>query len=157
MDGVFNAVHVIGDLTGPVMFYGRGAGPGPTSSAVVADVIDLAQRLQAGMVQRPRMPLDRQKRIRPLEEMESRFYLRIQVTNQPGVFAQITRVLGDAGISLASVIQKEERDAGRMAEVVLTTYRSTEAAMGRAVEGPGGAVRGGGGLQPHPHRRIGNP
>jgi len=79
------------------------------------------------------MPLDKQKRIRPLEEMESRFYLRIQVTNQPGVFAQITRVLGDAGISLASVIQKEERDAGRMAEVVLTTYRSTEASMGRAM------------------------
>lgn len=133
VDGVFNAVHVIGDLTGPVMFYGRGAGPGPTSSAVVADVIELAQRLQAGMVQRPRVPLDRQTRIRPLEEMESRFYLRIQVTNQPGVFAQITRVLGDAGISLASVIQKEERDAGRMAEVVLTTYRSTEASMARAV------------------------
>jgi homoserine dehydrogenase len=134
IDGVFNAVHVVGDLVGPVMFYGRGAGPGPTSSAVVADVIDLAQRLKAGMVKRLATPLDESKRVIPMEETESRFYIRLQVTNEPGVFAQITRVLGEAEISLASVIQKEETDAGRIAEVVLTTYRSREAAMRKAVQ-----------------------
>ena len=134
IDGVFNAVHVVGDLVGPVMFYGMGAGPGPTSSAVVADIIDLAQRLRSGMVRRPVPPLDRTKRLRRPEEMESRFYLRLQVSNKPGVFAQITGVLGTAGISLASVIQKEERDAGRIAEVVLATYKTREDAMQRAVQ-----------------------
>lgn len=134
VDGVYNAVHVIGDLAGPVMFYGRGAGPGPTSSAVVADVIDLAQRLHTGMVMRPVSPLDTRKRVKPVEEIETRYYLRIQVTNQPGVFAQIARVMGEAGISLASVIQKEERDAGRQAEVVLTTYLAREAAMRQALQ-----------------------
>ncbi|MCL4369399.1 MAG: homoserine dehydrogenase [Chloroflexi bacterium] len=134
VDGVYNAVHVIGDLAGPVMFYGRGAGPGPTSSAVVADVIDLAQRLHTGMVMRPVPPLDSRKRVKPVEEIETRYYLRIQVTNQPGVFAQIARVMGEAGISLASVIQKEERDAGRQAEVVLTTYLAREAAMRQALQ-----------------------
>jgi homoserine dehydrogenase len=134
IDGVYNAVHVVGDLVGPVMFYGRGAGPGPTSSAVVADVIDLAQRLRTGMVMRPVPPLDTRKRVKSVEEIETRYYLRLQVTNQPGVFAQIAGAMGDAGISLASVIQKEERDAGRQAEVVLTTYLAREAAMRRALE-----------------------
>lgn len=133
VDGVFNAVHVMGDLVGPVMFYGRGAGPGPTSSAVVADIIDLAQRLQTGAVMRPSTPMDESKRVAPMEEAESRFYIRMEVENRPGVFAQITKVLGEAGISLASVIQKEERDTGRMAEVVLTTYRAQEASMRKAV------------------------
>ncbi len=134
IDGVFNAVHVVGDLVGPVMFYGRGAGPGPTSSAVVADVIDLAQRLRAGMVMRRRVvPLDESKWVMPMEETESRYYLRLQVANRPGVFAQIAHVLGEAEISLASVIQKEERDGGRMAEVVLTTYVARESAMRKAL------------------------
>ncbi len=133
VDGVFNAVHVVGDLVGPVMFYGRGAGPGPTSSAVVADIIDLAQRLRTGTVMRRAVPLDDAKRVMPMEQTESRFYLRLQVVNQPGVFAKITRVLGEAGISLASVIQKEERDSGRAAEIVLTTYRARESAMQQAV------------------------
>ena len=134
IDGVFNAVHVVGDLLGPVMFYGRGAGPGPTSSAVVADVIDLAQRLRTGMVMRPVPPLDGRKRVKAVEEIKTRYYLRLQVTNQPGVFAQIAHVMGEAGISLASVIQKEEMDAGRQAEVVLTTYLAKEADMRNALQ-----------------------
>ncbi len=133
VSGVFNAVHIVGDLVGPVMFYGRGAGPGPTSSAVVADIIDLAQRLHSGSVMRPPVPLEKTKRLRPMDDVESRYYFRLQVANRPGVFAQITRVLGEAEISLASVIQKSETDSGRIAEVVLTTYEATEAAMQIAV------------------------
>jgi len=86
------------------------------------------------MVMRPVPPLDTRKRVKSVEEIETRYYLRLQVTNQPGVFAQIAGAMGDAGISLASVIQKEERDAGRQAEVVLTTYLAREAAMRRALE-----------------------
>ena len=121
-------------LVGPVMFYGRGAGPGPTSSAVVADVIDLAQRLRSKSAMRPMVPLDGSKQVKPVDEIETRYYLRLQVTNRPGVFAQITRVLGESGISLASVIQKAETDSGRIAEVVLTTYDAKESAMNRAVK-----------------------
>lgn len=134
VNGVFNAVHIVGDLVGPVMFYGRGAGPGPTSSAVVADVIDLSQRLRSGSAMRPKVPLDSSKRVKPVDDIESRYYLRLQVANRPGVFAQITRVLGEAEISLASVIQKAETESGRIAEVVLTTYEATELAMKQAVK-----------------------
>jgi homoserine dehydrogenase len=134
VDGVFNAVHIVGDLVGPVMFYGRGAGPGPTSSAVVADVIEMAQRLRAGTATRTLVPFDFSKRVKPMEEIQSRYYLRLRVTNRPGVFAKITRVLGDAEISLASVIQKEEHQAGAIAEVVLTTYVAQEVAMRRALK-----------------------
>jgi homoserine dehydrogenase len=134
VDGVFNAVHIVGDLVGPVMFYGRGAGPGPTSSAVVADVIDMAQRLSTGTAMRPLVPFDSSKRVKPVEEIRSRYYLRLRVTNRPGVFAQITHVLGEAEISLASVIQKEEHQAGTIAEVVLTTYVAQEAAMRSALK-----------------------
>ncbi|MGI5835898.1 MAG: homoserine dehydrogenase [Chloroflexota bacterium] len=134
VNGVFNAVYIVGDLVGPVMFYGRGAGPGPTSSAVVADVIDLAQRLRSKSAMRPMVPLDGSKQVKPVDEIETRYYLRLQVTNRPGVFAQITRVLGESGISLASVIQKAETDSGRIAEVVLTTYDAKESAMNRAVK-----------------------
>ncbi len=134
VDGVFNAVHIVGDLVGPVMFYGRGAGPGPTSSAVVADIIDLAQRLRAGMATRALVPLDPTRRLRPVDQFETRYFLRLHVINRPGVFAQITRVLGEAEISIASVIQKEEPEAGQIAEVVLTTYKATEASMRKALQ-----------------------
>ena len=83
---------------------------------------------------RPVVPFAPGKRVKPMEETRSRFYLRLRVTNQPGVFAQITRVLGDAEISLASVIQKEEHQAGTIAEVVLTTYVAQEAAMRSALK-----------------------
>ena len=148
VDGVFNAVSVEGDLVGRVLFYGRGAGAGPTSSAVVADVIDIAQRLHAGRggrearganpLTRLLPPLDEDRRVLPMDEVRTRYYLRLIAADRPGVIAQITRVLGDHDISLASVIQKEDVvvDASsdlRHAEIVLMTHAAREAAMQRAV------------------------
>jgi len=138
VDGVFNAVRVDGDLVGQVLFYGRGAGAGPTSSAVVADVIDLAQRIRSGGGPTPLPPLDPDRRALPISEVWTRYYLRLIAVDRPGVIAQITRVLGDHAISIASVIQKEDvvlEDGGdsRHAEIVLMTHRASEAAMRDAV------------------------
>ncbi|HZU05811.1 MAG TPA: homoserine dehydrogenase [Chloroflexota bacterium] len=138
VDGVYNAVSVEGDLVGRILFYGRGAGAGPTASAVVADVIDIAQRLGASGGRALLPPLDSDRRVLPLSELWTRYYLRLIAVDRPGVIAQITRVLGDHDISLASVIQKEDvvlehvRDV-RHAEIVLMTHRANEAAVQRAV------------------------
>ncbi len=148
VDGVYNAVSVEGDLVGRILFYGRGAGAGPTSSAVVADIIDIAQRLPAGeptghgAPRRPgprlRPPLEEARRILPIDAVWTRYYLRLIVADRPGVIAQITHVLGDHAISLACVIQKEDvvldgRSDERYAEIVLMTHRAHEAAVRRAV------------------------
>ena len=137
VDGVYNAVSVEGDLVGRILFYGRGAGAGPTASAVVADVIDLAQRLHAGGVRAPVLPpLDTERRRLPISEVWTRYYLRLVVVDRPGVIAQITKVLGDQEISLASVIQKETVEVvgeEAHAEIVLMTHRAREAAVQQAV------------------------
>jgi homoserine dehydrogenase len=138
VDGVYNAVAVDGDLVGRILFYGRGAGAGPTSSAVVADVIDIAQRLGTGGRRTLVPPLDEERTILPMSEVCTRYYLRLIVADRPGVIAQVTRVLGDHSISLASVIQKEEvtiADASDVphAEIVLMTHNASEAAVQSAV------------------------
>jgi homoserine dehydrogenase len=138
VDGVFNAVRVDGDLVGQVLFYGRGAGPGPTSSAIIADLIEIGQRHGRGGEPAPQPALDPARRALPIAEVQARYYLRLIAVDQPGVIAQITRVLGDHAISLASVIQKEDvvlDDAGalRHAEIVLMTHRAREAAVQDAV------------------------
>jgi homoserine dehydrogenase len=135
---VYNAVSVEGDLVGRVLFYGRGAGAGPTSSAVVADVIDIAQRLRSGGARATLPPLDEERRTLSLADISTRYYLRLIVADEPGVIAQVTKVLGDHGISLTSVLQKEdvvldEAVERRYAELVLMTHRANEAAMQRAV------------------------
>src|SRR5205823_12996844 len=84
VDGVYNAVQVEGDLVGRVLFYGRGAGPGPTSSAVVADVMDLAQRLRAGGARATLPPLDEERRTLSLADVSTRYYLRLIVADEPG-------------------------------------------------------------------------
>jgi homoserine dehydrogenase len=137
VDGVFNAIQVDGDLVGRVLFYGRGAGAGPTSSAVVADVIDLAQRLPGEATrQLPAISYEALP-ILPMSEVSCRYYLRLVATDRPGVIAAIARILGDLEISLTSVIQKEEvHDLGpaggsgeRYAEIVFMTHLASEAAM----------------------------
>jgi homoserine dehydrogenase len=137
VDGVFNAVAVRGDLVGPILFYGRGAGAGPTSSAVVADIIDLAERLVAGQARVPPPTYDDKYRFRPMEEVCTCYYLRLLATDRPGVFAQITHALGEAQISIASVIQKRNVLMGEppveYAEIVLMTHEAIEAAMRQAV------------------------
>ncbi len=133
VDGVFNAVQVEGDLVGRVLFYGQGAGASPTSSAVIADIINLAQRINLGVKITPRLRLDSTKRMKPISEIETRYYLRMRTVDRPGVLAKIAKILGDNLISISSVIQKETDVASQTAEIVLMTYPAQESAMQKAM------------------------
>jgi homoserine dehydrogenase len=109
VSGVFNGVVVRGDVVGDTMFYGRGAGPDATASAVLADLADAALNYKFGSTQRvPAFVSHRlNARIRTIDEVESRYYLRLTVEDRAGVLARIAKILGDANISIASVMQRE--------------------------------------------------
>lgn len=133
VDGVYNAVQVEGDLVGRVLFYGQGAGPYPTSSAVIADVIDVAQRISSGVRITPTLQFDPTKRIKPISEIETRYYLRMGTVDRPGVLAKISKVMADNQISISSVIQKESDISADVAEIVLMTYPANEQAVQQAM------------------------
>jgi homoserine dehydrogenase len=137
VDGVFNAVQVEGDLVGRILFYGRGAGAGPTSSAVVADIIDIAQRIGAGSPKSIVAAPTNGPRPRAMGETHTRYYLRLVAADRPGVIAKIASVFGERSISLASVIQKEDVDAGLAsdphAEIVFMTHQAREADLQAAL------------------------
>lgn len=129
VDGVFNAVQVEGDLVGTALFYGRGAGSEPTASAVVADLIALATGAAVGSTA---VALDGGRTVRPMSLLQSRYFLRLLTLDRPGVMAAIATVLGDRGISLASVVQRESVVLGDDvpgAEIVLSTHLASEAAV----------------------------
>lgn len=133
VDGVYNAVELEGDLLGWAMFHGPGAGSAPTASAVVGDILAIAAAIADG-IPAPRAPsFDRNLAIQPMDELETKYYLRLRVQDRPGVMAKITQVLGDLGVSLASVIQKEVDAGVSMAEIVITTHVAREAAVQEAV------------------------
>ena len=132
VDGSFNAVQVEGDLIGSALFYGRGAGSEPTASAVVADLIALGTSAARGSRQAARHAVE----LRPMSQLQSRYFLRLLTLDRPGVMAAIATVLGDRGISLASVVQKESVVLGDDvpgAEIVLTTHVASEAAVQDAI------------------------
>jgi homoserine dehydrogenase len=132
VDGVLNAVQVEGDLSGRVNFQGPGAGSLPTTSAVIADVLDAAHSIIGG---RRELHFEEEapSRIIPISELRSRYYVRITVVDAPGVLAQIARCLGDAQISIASVIQKETYIDAQTAELVIMTHEALEASMQQAL------------------------
>ncbi|MCX7372206.1 MAG: homoserine dehydrogenase [Alphaproteobacteria bacterium] len=131
VDGVFNAVVAEGDAVGRVMLEGRGAGAGPTASAVVADIIDIARGRvtpvwgagAASLSAAPALPMERHR---------GAYYLRLMVVDRPGVIADVTAVLRDAAISMESMLQRG-RAPGEAVPVVVTTHECEEAAMQRAI------------------------
>ena len=133
VDGVYNGILVEGDLIEKVLFYGQGAGPLATSSAVVADVVASAQDITFGVGNRLKWKPGSGKRIKPMDEIETQYYLRLNCADRPGVLAQISKILGDNMISIASAIQKEADEAAQTAELVLTTHPSPEKAMRQAL------------------------
>lgn len=133
VDGVFNAVQIVGDLTGTVLFQGRGAGAEPTSSAVVADILDLAHSLVLGSRERKYWDPEGDIPVESMALVETRYYVRVTVSDQTGVLAQIARVLGDNGVSIAAVNQKEANADEQTAELVIMTHRAHESAMQAAL------------------------
>jgi homoserine dehydrogenase len=129
VDGVFNAVVAEGDQVGRIVLEGRGAGAGPTASAVVADLIDIARGRHTpvwGSETLSNIPSV------GIERRVGAYYLRLMVVDRPGVIADVTGALRDAGISLESMLQRG-RSPGEAVPVVLTTHDSTETAMQGAI------------------------
>ena len=134
VDGVYNAIQIEGDLVGTVIFYGEGAGPSATSSAVVADILNIAKNLSCGIDNTIKFPVGSNRTIKPMAEIDTRYYLRMSVVDQPGVLAQISKVLGDHSISISSVIQKETDLSTQTAEIVIMTHPAKEEAVQKALE-----------------------
>jgi len=126
--GVYNAVVVDGDIVGQTVYYGRGAGRLPTASAVVSDLADVARMLVegAGKTRARKVSPSSEVKFRPMAEVESRYYLRLSLLDKPGVLGLVASVLGQHGISLASIVQKEPNRAGRHVSVVLLTHKALE-------------------------------
>ena len=129
VDGVYNAVQIEGDLVGKLIFYGRGAGAQPTASAVISDVIETGRLIRGGERCGTQSRPPQAMTIRPVSELETRYYLRMNIADRPGVLAQIAKILGDRSISIASVIQKEADDATQSAEIVIMTHPARERSM----------------------------
>ena len=138
VDGVFNAIEVEGDLTGRVLFHGMGAGREPTTSAVIADVVEIARNLSSGREPVPITELNGSIDVAPMSELSSKYYLRLTVVDRAGVMAQITRILGDLNISIASVIQKDTDPQTQTAEIVVSTHPAKEDAMQGSLKRIGG-------------------
>lgn len=132
VDGVLNAVEVEGDLTGKVIFQGPGAGSFPTTSAIIADVLDAAQSIIGGRRQVETRP-ETGVRILPMSDLVTRYYIRLTVADSPGVLAQIAARLGEAQISISSVLQKETHLDAQTAELVIMTHEAKESAMQEAL------------------------
>ena len=131
VDGALNAVQIEGDLMNRVLFQGPGAGSLPTTSSVVADALDAAVSISNSVYWPHSSRREAGVTIMPMDDIRARYYLRIDVADQPGVLAQIAQALADAAISIASVIQKEA--AGGGAEIVIMTHEAREGAMRAAV------------------------
>ncbi|WP_341535044.1 homoserine dehydrogenase [Acetobacter sacchari] len=128
VDGVFNAVIAEGAFVGRLMVEGRGAGAGPTASAVAADLIDLARGKPASVWGVSAAELE-PVRSRPISEREGAFYLRLSVADRAGVVADITAILRDCGVSLNSMVQHPAAEAGADVPLILVTHPTREAGM----------------------------
>ena len=136
VSGVFNAVLVKGDVVDDSLYYGKGAGRLPTASAVLADIVDAARNLQFDA--RERVPAfvehSHYKRLRPVEDIRTRYYLRLTLKDRPGMIAKVASILGDNQISIASVIQKERGEDGRDASVIFLTHQACERQFRKAID-----------------------
>jgi homoserine dehydrogenase len=138
VDGVMNAVLVKGDAVGPTLYYGAGAGAEPTASAVVADLVDVTRVLTADPGNRvPHLAFQPNALsdipILSMEAIETAYYLRLLALDRPGVLADITRILGDLGISIEAIIQKEAAPEETRVPIILLTHVVREGQMNQAI------------------------
>jgi homoserine dehydrogenase len=134
--GVMNAVLVDGDAVGPTLYYGAGAGAEPTASAVVADIVDVVRDIDLENGTRvPSLAFGQEDlsatAILSMEQVETAYYLRMMANEKPGVLAQVTKILGERGISIEAIEQKGH--ATEQVPVVLLTNRVVEGQMNAAI------------------------
>ena len=138
VEGVMNAVLVKGDAVGPTMYYGAGAGAEPTGSAVVADLVDITRLHTADPEHRvPHLAFqpDRMSSLKvlPMDEVVTSYYLRMQVKDQPGVLADITRILADGMISIDAMVQREPQEGEQQVDIIMLTHQTKEKAVNAAI------------------------
>lgn len=131
--GVFNAVELEGDLAGKVVFHGQGAGPKPTASAVLGDIIEVARNIGADRHPPGNRNVGQVLRVQPVEELVTQYYLRATAIDRAGVLAKIATVFGDLSISIASAIQKAADPDTGTAELVIMTHPAREADIQKAI------------------------
>lgn len=127
IEGVTNAVEIFGDFVGATVLQGAGAGAGPTASAVMSDVLDVAAGRRAPVFGVPAARLAPAASL-PMTGHVGAYYVRLRVIDRPGVIADVTAVLRDNAVSMESIIQRG-RDPEEPVDVVMTTHETTEAAM----------------------------
>jgi len=136
VDGVFNALSIVGDAVGSTMFYGRGAGDMPTGSAVVSDIIDIGRDMLAGCTNREPVAAFRERsplKIRRMDDITSCYYLRFAAIDKPGVLSRISGVLGKNNISISSVIQKGRGEAEAV-PLVMMSHEAVERDVRKALD-----------------------
>ncbi|MES2162308.1 MAG: homoserine dehydrogenase [Pseudomonadota bacterium] len=131
VEGAMNAVLVHGDAVGATLYYGKGAGSEPTASAVIADLVDITRLATADAVHRvphlafqPNAMTDIE--ILPMSEITTSYYLRMNVSDQPGVLADLTRILADATISIDAMMQKEPAEGETRTDIIFLTHQTQE-------------------------------
>jgi len=138
VEGVMNAIVVKGDAVGATLYYGAGAGAEPTASSVIADLVDVTRLHTADPMHRV-PPLSFQPDLLsdtpviPMEEVETSYYLRIQVIDKPGVMAEITRIVADNHISISALLQKEASDESDQVSVIMLTHLTVEKNINAAI------------------------
>ena len=136
VDGVLNAVMVNGDAVGDTLYVGAGAGAGPTASAVVADIVDLARAIDAPASARVNHlafnSID-DVTVLPMDEVETAYYLRIEAQDKAGVLANVASILSERGINIEAIIQKEPKEGEELAQIILLTHRIVEKTMNDAI------------------------
>lgn len=137
--GVMNAVMVMSDAVGPTFYSGRGAGSEPTASAVVADVIDVARVLTTDPTNRvPHLAFQADSLsdlpILPIEDVETAYYLRMDVKDHPGVLAKIASVLSEGAINIEAIIQKDQADESAPVPLIMLTRKVQEKKMNAALD-----------------------
>ena len=128
----FNAIFVHGDAAGEVMFYGKGAGELPTASAVVGDIIDVVRNIQYGSLGRISCSCYKNLPIKSIDDIESRYFIRVSCQDQTGVLGKIATVFGDNEVSISQFIQKDIVDGN--AELVIITHKVFERDIRKSVD-----------------------
>jgi len=138
VEGVMNAIVVKGDAVGTTLYYGAGAGAEPTASSVIADLVDVTRMQTADPMHRvpslsfqPDLLSDTP--VIPMEEVETAYYLRLNVIDRPGVLAEITRVLADFNISINAMIQREAGDEEERVSIIILTHMTIEKNINAAI------------------------
>src|SRR3954466_14694635 len=139
VEGVMNAILVKGDAVGPTLYYGAGAGSLPTASAVVADLVDVTRLITADPEQRvPHLAFQPDRLsstpVLSMDDVESSYYLRMRVKDEPGVLADIARILADCRISIDAMVQKEPAEGEKQVDIVMLTHRALESDVNQATK-----------------------